>query len=173
MGVLYPAFIVTNCTSNLPVTSSYSLSHATLPWMFPAVTSTPNTKPCLSQAVCFVSKLPLVLSFYEHSAVGVCGGNRLFCRFSSAASGMIFVVLVFNGLLAQLFSFLVDLSAQLFGKWPPVPRRPGPCLFRLFPHCRDVTRQLEFVQSDVSRAELRFIDVIDLLSFVKSKNQKF
>ena len=63
----------------------------------------------------FVSELPLVLSFYEHSAVRVCGGNRLFCRFSSATSGMIFVVLVFNGLLAQLFSFLVDLSAQLSG----------------------------------------------------------
>ena len=61
----------------------------------------------------FVSELPLVLSFYEHSAVRVCGRNRLFC--GSAASGMIFVVLVFNGLLAQLFSFLVDLSAQLSG----------------------------------------------------------
>ena len=61
----------------------------------------------------FVSELPLVLSFYEHSAVRVCGGNRLFC--GSAALGMIFVVLLFNGLLAQLFSFLVDLSAQLSG----------------------------------------------------------
>ena len=64
--------------------------------------------------VCFIGKLPLVLSFYEHSAVGVCGGNRLFCRFS-AVPGMLFVVPVFKGLLAQPFSFLVDLSAQLSG----------------------------------------------------------
>ena len=74
-----------------------------------------NKPSFVTGCVRFVSELPLMLSLYEHSAVGVCGGNRLFCRFSSAASGMIFVVLVFNGLLAQLFSFLVDLSAQLSG----------------------------------------------------------
>ena len=72
-----------------------------------------QNKPSLvTGCVRFVSKLPLMLSFYEHSAVRVCGGNRLFYRFSSAALGMI---LIFNGLLTQLFPFLVDLSAQLSG----------------------------------------------------------
>ena len=52
-GVLYPASIVTNLTSGkLFVTWSYTASHAALSLTFPAVTSTPNTKPCLSQAVC-------------------------------------------------------------------------------------------------------------------------
>lgn len=52
-GVLYPASIVTNSTSeNFSVTWSYTASHATLSLTFPAVTSTPNTIPCLSQAVC-------------------------------------------------------------------------------------------------------------------------
>ena len=52
-GVLYPASIVTNLTSGkLFVTWSYAASHATPSLTFPAVTSTPNTKPCLSQAVC-------------------------------------------------------------------------------------------------------------------------
>ena len=72
-----------------------------------------NKPSFVTGCVCFVNKLPLMLSLYEHSAVRVCGGNRLFC--GSAALGMIFVVLLFNGLLAQLFSFLVDLSAQLSG----------------------------------------------------------
>ena len=62
-----------------------------------------------------IGKLPLMLSFYEHSAVRICGGNRLFYRFSSATLGMILVTLIFNGLLTQLFSFRVDFSAQLPG----------------------------------------------------------
>ena len=52
-GVLYPASIVTNLTSGkMFVTWSYTASHATLSLTFPAVTSTPNTIPCLSQTVC-------------------------------------------------------------------------------------------------------------------------
>ena len=74
-----------------------------------------NKSPLVAGCVRFVSELSLMLSLYEHSAVRVRDGNRLFYRFSSSALGMIFVVLVFNGLLAQLFSFLVDLSAQLSG----------------------------------------------------------
>lgn len=58
-----------------------------------------------------IGKLPLMLSFYEHSAVRACGGDSLFYRFSAATLGMIFVTLIFNGLLTQLFSFLIDLSA--------------------------------------------------------------
>ena len=37
-----------------------------------------------------------MLSLYEHSALRVCGGNRLFYRFSSAALGTIFVVVIFS-----------------------------------------------------------------------------
>ena len=44
-----------------------------------------------------------------------CKEYRLFYRFSSTALAMLLIVLIFNGLLAQLFSFLVDLSAQLPG----------------------------------------------------------
>lgn len=51
-GVLYPTSMETNSTSNLLVTSSYTLSHATLPWIFTAVTFTPRTKPLLSQVIC-------------------------------------------------------------------------------------------------------------------------
>ena len=43
-----------------------------------------------------VRKDPLMLSLYEHSALRVCGGNRLFYRFSSAALGTIFVVVIFS-----------------------------------------------------------------------------
>ena len=63
----------------------------------------------------FVGKLPFMLAFCEYSAVRVCGGNGFLYCFSSAALGMILVVLIFNGLFAQLFSFLVDLLAQLPG----------------------------------------------------------
>ena len=52
-GVLYPASITMNCaSSNLPVTLSYTASHATLSLTLPAVTSTASTIPFLSQAVC-------------------------------------------------------------------------------------------------------------------------
>ena len=50
-GVLYPASIVTNSTVYLRVTSSYNLSHATLSWTFPAVTSAASINPLPSQAV--------------------------------------------------------------------------------------------------------------------------
>ena len=53
----------------------------------------------VTDRMCFIGKLPLMLSFYEHSAVWVCSGNRLFYR--SSALGMIFVV--FNGLLVFPF----------------------------------------------------------------------
>jgi len=63
----------------------------------------------------FVGKLPLMLSFYEHSTIRVCGGNGLFYGFPRASTtlGMIFIIVIFNGLLAQLFSFRVNLSAKL------------------------------------------------------------
>lgn len=49
---IYIMMIELNCTLCLCVISSYSLSHATLSCTLPAVTSTPNTKPLLSHAVC-------------------------------------------------------------------------------------------------------------------------
>ena len=38
-------------SGNRPVTWLYTASHAVLPFTFPAVTSTPNIRPCRSQAV--------------------------------------------------------------------------------------------------------------------------
>lgn len=64
----------------------------------------------------FIGKLPLMFSLYEHSAVRVCSGYRLFCS-SSVGGGLRIVVIlvILNGFLPQLFALRVDFTAQLAG----------------------------------------------------------
>ena len=65
--------------------------------------------------MCLIRKLPFMLSFYEHSAVRICCGDRLFCRFSAAGILRIVVVIVLDRLLPQLFALCIDLPAKLTG----------------------------------------------------------
>ena len=55
-----------------------------------------------------VGKLPLVLAFYKHSTVRVCGRHRFF------SFGRFVVVLVLNFFLAELCTLLVYFFAQDF-----------------------------------------------------------
>ena len=113
-GVLYPASIVTNLTSGkLFVTWSYTASHAALSLTFPAVTSTPNTKPCLSQAVCASyancrSCAPFTNIPQSGSVLDTVFSNR-----SSSGTSFIFVIIVIVDFLTQFFSFLGDLFTKL------------------------------------------------------------
>lgn len=101
-GVLYPASIARASASGKRLqTESYTASQATLSWMFPGVTSTASTKPCRSRQYAPRSKLPLVLAFYKHPAVRVCGRHRFL------AFGRFVVVLVLNFFLAELCTLLV------------------------------------------------------------------
>ena len=75
---------------------------------------------CESSAVAygmgFIGKLPLMFSLYEHTTVRIGGRYCFFC--CSAAGGrlgIVIVVVIFYGVLPQLFAFSIDLSAQLSG----------------------------------------------------------
>ena len=65
----------------------------------------------------FIGKLPLVVSFYEHSAVRICGRYGFIysiLRISTSLRRTFFVViLVLNGFLAQLLPFCVYFSTKL------------------------------------------------------------
>ena len=62
----------------------------------------------------FVGKLPLVLAFYKHSAVRVRGGDGLFLRFAAFGRlGIVVIIFVLNGLLAQLLTLCVDFLPEL------------------------------------------------------------
>ena len=67
----------------------------------------------------FIGKLPLMVSFYEHSAVRICGRYGFFysiLRISTSLRRIFFVViLVLNGFLSQLLPLCVYFSAKLPG----------------------------------------------------------
>ena len=67
----------------------------------------------------FIGKLPLVVSFYEHSAVRICGRYGFIysiLRISTSLRRIFFVViLVLNGFLSQLLPLCVYFSAKLPG----------------------------------------------------------
>ena len=64
----------------------------------------------------FVGKLPLMLAFYEHSAVRVCGRNGLFLRLAALGRlGIIVIIAVLNRLLAQLPAFCIYFFPELSG----------------------------------------------------------
>jgi hypothetical protein len=64
----------------------------------------------------FICKLPLMFSLYKHSAIRICCGYRLFHSFTTGGVlGIVIILIIFNGLLTQLFSLCVDLTAQLAG----------------------------------------------------------
>ena len=64
----------------------------------------------------FVGKLPLMLAFYEHSAVRICGGNGLFLGLATLGRlGVIIVIAVLNRLLAQLPAFCIYFFPELSG----------------------------------------------------------
>ena len=125
-GVLYPASIVTNSTSeNFSVYGCISDSYATLSLTFPAVTSTPNTIPCLSQAVCAsYANCRSCAPFTNIPQSGSVLDTVSNC--SSSGTSLIFVIIVIVDLLTQFFSFLGYLFAKLFlgtpsRLWRPVP----------------------------------------------------
>ena len=74
---------------------------------------TENKPAFVADCMCLIRKLPFMLSFYEHSAVRVCCGDRLFCCLSAAGILWIAVVIVFllDRLLPQLFALCIDLPA--------------------------------------------------------------
>ena len=76
---------------------------------------TENKPAFVADCMCLIRKLPFMLSFYEHSAVRVCCGDRLFCCLSAAGILRIVVVIVFllDRLLPQLFTLCIDLPAKL------------------------------------------------------------
>ena len=64
----------------------------------------------------FIGKLPLMLAFYEHSAVRVCGRNGLFLRLAAPGwLGIIVIIAVLNGLLTQLLAFRIHFFPELSG----------------------------------------------------------
>ena len=72
--------------------------------------------PAVTGSMGFIGKLPLMLTLYKHSAVRIGGGDGLFFRFAALGRlGIIVIVVIFNGLLAQLFALSIDLTAKLSG----------------------------------------------------------
>ena len=79
-----------------------------------------NKAVSVTSGMRFVGKLPLMLAFYEHSAVWIGCGHRFFRHPAGTIStmGSVFVVLVFfvlNRLLSQLLPLRIYFPPELLG----------------------------------------------------------